>query len=447
MREIKLKYFNLYTTLRDIFVNWWVILLAAIIGVSVCQIGFSTRFKNRYTSTMTVAVNISGYNTSTTSLSLSRTIEIATAFQNVLSSEAMSRIIEDNLGEKMSGTLKVAQKENTNLIDISVTDVSPDKAYYTLKAAYENYPKLTDASFSNITISVISNPNMPKSVSNTSQKIAYSLFAAVLSACVCVLSIVVISYFRDTVKNIDDVEEMLEGRLFGIIYHVNKRKSRIRRKNDGLLLTNPLIDAEFSGAFTEMALKLQNYAVAKDSKVFMMTSIAENEGKTTTCVNMAMALAQLGKKVVIVDADLKLPAVHKFFESDNFSSENELGKYILGETDYESLLKYDRRAKVTVVCNRRKYRNSADILSTPEFKNLLAKLRENFDFVIIDTPPGGIAVDAEIITELSDGVLFVIRQDCAKVEAINDYLIENVKDKLTGCIFNDYCEFNRSETI
>ncbi len=445
--KIDFKKANAFTLVMDVVYNIWVILLAGVIAFCSCQIYYLALKKQTYTSSMTIAVNLSGYTTSATTTSLSRTIEICETYQSVLSSSTLKAMVEKDMGEKMTGTVTVKQKEETNLIDISVRDTSSQKAYDTLKSIYKNYPRIADNSFNNIIISVISAPFLPTSVSNPSASLAYSLLFGVIGALVCTLIVLFISFMRDTVKNITDVDDMLECKLFGSVYHINKRKRKIGLKNDGLLLTNPLIDYTFRNSFSEMAIKLESVQRTRNIKSVVVTSVAENEGKTTVIVNIAIALAAMGKKVVIVDSDLKLPAVYKFFRQVPISPENDIYTYLSGGTDYESIVKHDDITDVSIVCGTNKHFNSAKILGTETYKQLIKRLNADFDFVLIDSPPGGVAVDAETIAECADGMLFIVRQDYVSVEAINDYVINISKDKLIGCVFNDIYEFKNKKKL
>lgn len=440
MKTIDFKRANAYSLLVDLLYNIWVIILAGIIGFCGCQIYYLAVKKQTYTSSMTIAVNLSGYTTNATSTSLSRTIEICETYQSVLSSSTLRSMVEEDMGEPMTGTVTVLQKENTNLIDIAVTDTSSQKAYDTLKSIYKNYPRITESSFNNIIISVLSAPYLPDSVSNPSASFNYSLLFGFVSAAVCTFLILLISFMRDTVKNISDVDDMLECKLFGTVYHVNKRKRKIGLKNDGLLLTNPLIDYSFRNSFSEIAIKLESIQRTKGIKSIVVSSIAENEGKTTVIVNIAISLVAMGKKVVLVDSDLKLPAVYKFFNHIEIKPENDISAYITGKTDYKSVVLHDDITGVDIVCGKQKHYNTANMLTSETYKDLISRLYDDFDFVLIDSPPGGIAIDAETICEICDGMLFVVRQDFACVEAINDYVINIEEGKMIGCVFNDVSE-------
>lgn len=442
MRELKLSLINPFSLVEDLIRNWWVILLSAIIGFSGFQVYNSAFVVEEYTSSTTIAVNLSGYTDSATATSLSRTIEIAEAFQNVLKSSALIDVVEEEIDSKITGTLNAAQKAETNLITLSVTDISPEKAYKTLKSVCENYHILTDSAFSNIVISVVTPPSMATR-SNVMGVIIKSVFCGFIMAVLCIAIILVLSYFRDTVKNPSDVEALLDCKLFGKIDHINKNSAKLKDKVIGLMMNNPLIDYRFSNCFRAMAIKLLSVKRTKNIKSIMITSIAENEGKTTVSVNLALALAETGKKVILVDCDFKLPAVYKFFTNTPVEDSQELALYLKGDTtDYTSTVRYDKNTSLYLAGGKKQYRNSSEIINSRRFANYIKLLEEDFDFVIIDTPPGGITVDSEIASEKVNGLLLVVRQDFTEVEPINDYISNVSNDKLLGCVFNNVSTLN-----
>lgn len=445
MKEIKSKQINLFTLLRDLLLNCWVVLLAGVIGFSTCQIYYSNFAVNKYTSSMTIAVNLSGYTTAPTTTSLARAIEVATAFQNVLQSSALVEIVEEQIGETISGQLVVKQKSETNLIDISVTDTNPEKAYKTLKAIFNNYSLLTDNAFNNVIISVLSHPNMPLSVANREQSIYNSVFLAVLFMVICASIILLLSYKRDTVKNIEDVENLLDCKLFGTVYHINKRSSKNKKHISGLVIDNPLVSYKFSNSIREIAIKIESLQRTRNIKSVMITSLIENEGKTTISVNIAKALVETGKKVALVDCDFKMPAVYKFFENKNLKDGYELSEYLSGNCSLDSVVRYDNKTGVYLFGGKKKNSNSSEIVNKDNFSDFINILKDNYDVIIVDTPPGGLAVDAEIISEVTDATFLVVKQDCVIVEHINDYISCLNSQKLIGCIFNDVHTFKKSQ--
>ena len=161
MRKFDITRVNIYTILRDLILNAWVVVLAAITGFvgTICY--YNYLHEHEYVSSMTVSINLSGYTQDATALSLARTVIIAETLDDVFQSEALCDVVKHDLGAEITGTISARQLRETNLVQIRVTDKTPQKAYETLVSVYKNYPKVTDYVFNNVIIRTIINPSMP----------------------------------------------------------------------------------------------------------------------------------------------------------------------------------------------------------------------------------------------------------------------------------------------
>lgn len=445
MKKFDFSRFNLYTILRDILINWWVILLAVIIGFVGSFSYYTFLHKEKYVSSMTVSINLSGYTSEATALSLARTVVIAENLDDVFQSNALRDVVEKDMGMALTGEIKAQQIEETNLIRISVTDVTPSKAYDTLISIYNNYYKVTDYVFTNVIIRTVVNPDMPGTTASVMSSMSYGVMFGVLLGILVVAIIVLLSFLRNTVKNVSDVEKELEMKLFGTVSHVKKLSRDLPQAKKRLVVTNPLIGPAFANSFKKMAVKLESLYRTKNYKTIMVTSVAENEGKTSVSVNIALALAQNGHRVLLLDGDFKNPSIFRFFDDMDKSEATDLRNLISSEADASQFIKYDPSTGLYVVGNSKPYSASEDILSSSQFLNVFNKLKESFDYVIIDTPPCGITVDAEILSNVVDVALVVVRQDVVAVADINDQLANLDKCYLAGCVFNDISTVGRGE--
>ena len=251
MKQFDFSRLNMYTVLRDIALNFWVIILAAVFGL----FGGMTYFKfirpERFTSTMTVSINLSGYTTSSTAVSLTKTVIIAETLDDVFQSDALKNVVSKELGGEMTGVITAKQLGETNLISVSVTDSTPKKAYDALISVYNNYDKVTDFVFTNVLISVISNPQMPDAPSNYRSPFKVGLLAGFVCAALAAFLIAAVSFSRDTVKNTKDVENELGARLFGVVKNVGHG---ITAENGRLAVGNSAIDNDFAESFRKMAV-------------------------------------------------------------------------------------------------------------------------------------------------------------------------------------------------
>ena len=432
---------NLYSVFSDLLHNLWVIALAAIVGFAGSVVFFTHFYPKKYTSEMTVSVNLSGYTANSTSVSLARTVVLAETLDDVFKSSAMVRAAQNAMDTPISGSVNAAQYPDTNLISVTVTDSSPKKAYDTLKAISENYHNVTDYSFSNIIIKVVSNPTMPTKPSNSVSTIKLCLVLGVLAGIFVAVLFAVMSYMRDTVKNISDVEAELNTRLFGTVYNTAKPSRKLPDSKRKMLISNTLVGYRFTESFRKIAVKIESLKRTKGTKVFMITSSAEDEGKTTVACNTAVALANSGHKVLLIDCDFKKPAVKNFFKEIPHSKENDFHLFVENGGDITNYIKHDPETGLYIADCVEPCANSAEKLSYPRFADTVAALKEQFDFIIIDTPPAGLIVDAEIVSGIADAVLMVVRQDYVRVTDINDQIENLSKTYFAGCIFNGIREF------
>lgn len=442
MREIRLDYINWYTIVRDILKNIWIVILAAITGFFGVRAYFDFSYKPVYTCSTTIAISATSSGLYTFS-NLNKTIEAASTFQEMFQSSYFREKLSDMTGLAVDGEIKAEQISETNLITMSYSCPSPVESYTTLVAIVENYNEITDHNFANMIINTISEPYVPTAPSNPVSYGYYDKAAALAMAAVVLLIIVVSSYFRDTIKNESDVNAMLDAKLFSVVYHEEKNKtvkSRLRftHSKDPLLVTNILINYRFAETFRIAALKLEYLMKSKNIKTVMVTSCGENEGKSTVAVNLALSMAKLGKKTLLLDADLRKPAVYKFFGGEDVDGYS-LGEVMQGKLSVTEALQRDAKTGLYLMCGKQKYRNSSEMLSTHRFESFIEKLKEQFDIIIFDTAPVSLVSDAEIIATYIDAAFVVVRQDVVPVPEINDMTdaLTQSGTSVEGCIFNN----------
>ncbi len=176
-----------------------------------------------------------------------------------------------------------------------------------------------------------------------------------------------------------------------------------------------------------------------DKRAFAITSVAENEGKSTIAVNTAIALSNRGYKVALLDLDVHKPSIYKIFDF-YYDIKTDFAQALKNKEDLNNFEFFSsKKSDLLVAFTKTAYEDSTDIFKGDEFKNFLAALREKTDFVIIDTPPVSVSADAYTVASMTDGSLLVIRVDCVPVRDINDavLVINDTGGALAGCILNN----------
>ena len=171
-------------------------------------------------------------------------------------------------------------------------------------------------------------------------------------------------------------------------------------------------------------------------KRLLVTSSGPQEGKSTTAINLGIAMAQSGNRVLLVDTDMRRPRLHKAF---GVSNERGVSSVVVGEGKLEDAIKSTEIPGLFVMPCGPVPPNPAELLHTKAFGDILAQLGERFDRVILDTPPVGAVADAVVLSTQVDGVVLVLKagktnKDLAKrtVRALRD-----VKANIYGAVLND----------
>jgi succinoglycan biosynthesis transport protein ExoP len=202
-----------------------------------------------------------------------------------------------------------------------------------------------------------------------------------------------------------EIEELLEIPVLATIVKMDKNKL----KKDGATIPVPFfqIHAPLS-AFSESIRTLRSGILMSDvdcpPKVIHVTSTSPNEGKSTIAVSLAISAASSGLKVALVDADLRHPASSRLFKLEQKKGLVDLltGAAAVGETMF-------RKDSLVVIPAGAKSLNPPDLLGSERMKAFVAQLKDNFDYVVIDTPPVGPVVDSVIVAGLADKTIFVVR--------------------------------------
>ena len=437
MKNFDWKRLDAYTIIRDIINNIWVILLAFIIGT----VGFSSYSdyikKPTYSSSATISVGLE--NQGESSAILSRTEVISDSIYSVFSSDAMKNVVENAI-KIPAGNLTAKSIEDTNFFTVTATANDPYTAYLTVKAVCDNYYKVTDYIYSNITLNVISSPAMQSS-HNVSTLLSFrTLLVGVASALVIILLIAFISFMRDTVKSEYDIETEVNTSLFASI---DMQKASVNRKGEPVPITiKPHQLGTFAESYKKMAIKLESLQRSKGFRVIEVSSIAENEGKSTVAINLATALSARGNSVLLIDCDLKKSTIASTLPDVERPEGSDFGRYLRKGGDLAFTVKRNPETGVSLADSVEAYAGSADMLSAERFRNAITTFREQFDFVIVDTPPRVVAIDSLIISDIADTMLLVVRQDTSSIPAINDFIEEIGVKKISGCVFNDVGKLN-----
>jgi capsular exopolysaccharide synthesis family protein len=172
-------------------------------------------------------------------------------------------------------------------------------------------------------------------------------------------------------------------------------------------------------------------------RTLLFTSVIPKEGKTTTVSNMAVSFAQLGKRVLIVDADLRKPRIHRIFKVGNTPG---LSGYLTGRAGFEQTIQSPTIENIFVIPSGPIPPNPAELLNSKKMRELMAQVKEEFDIVLVDAPPALAVVDPVILSELVDGLIVVIKTGKTMIKPLMLGIdkLQQGNGKIIGVIFNEF---------
>ncbi|SDM56199.1 MULTISPECIES: CpsD/CapB family tyrosine-protein kinase [Bacillaceae] len=214
------------------------------------------------------------------------------------------------------------------------------------------------------------------------------------------------------------------------------RRKKLSRSNIRHLITKMNPRSPISEQYRTIRTNLQFAAVDEELKTMMVTSSGPSEGKSSTVANMAIVFAQQGKSVLLIDGDMRKPTLHYTFRMDNrFGLSNVLvGEKSLGE----SVVQSDVPNLDLLSCGPIPP-NPSELLGSKAMERMLEEASGRYDLVIFDTPPVLAVTDAQILANLCDGALMVVRSKQTEYEAAQKAkeLLQPAKAKLLGVVLND----------
>jgi capsular exopolysaccharide synthesis family protein len=238
-----------------------------------------------------------------------------------------------------------------------------------------------------------------------------------------------VDYLDSSIRSPDEIRTELGLPLLGLVPVVPAKNLEGK---------SPLINNGVPAKFAEAVRTVRtNVLLADDmtAHALVVTSTGPKEGKTVVASNLAIALAQAGLRVILVDADLRRPRVHEIFE---FTQEPGLSDLLSGKTSAYESCRMTSTPGLWLLPAGFTEGNPADLLGSPRFRECLRTLRQQFEWVIIDSPPVLAVTDASLIAHIASGVLFVVGADRTSRQAAHAALeqLESARAPFLGGVLN-----------
>ncbi len=303
---------------------------------------------------------------------------------------------------ELKNNVSVEAVANTEILKISVSDASADKATKIANRIATVFSKEVAKIYQLNNISVLDKAQVPTSVSNNTLKrdMALSLFVGIFLS---VAVIFVIYYFDDSIKLSDNLEEEVGLPIIAKIFKSDIRSKTKGKKEELLLVKYP--KSLVSESIKTLRTNLQFSAVDNDFKTILVTSSIPGEGKSFISANLAISFTQTGKKVLLVDCDMRKGRQHKIFKVSNSKG---LSNLLIDDiSKYERYINKTNIENLSIITRGAVPPNPSELLNSNKNKVLIDLLKENFDIIIFDGVPCNGLPDSIIMSNLVDEVLVV----------------------------------------
>ena len=214
-------------------------------------------------------------------------------------------------------------------------------------------------------------------------------------------------------------------------------KKKNRYSNPGKIVVAEGLNSGSSEGYNRIRDNVLYMNADGNTKVIQVESSVSSEGKTTLVSNLAVSLGLTDKKVVLVDLDFRRPAVHRIF---NLSKDTGIAEYIIGDAKIEDIVKPTEYKNVSVITRGAEIHNSSLVFVSEKFKSLISKLREEYDYVLLDCAPVLQVSDYIHISKVADGVLFAVAYASTTKAQASEAIKELKKNgvNVLGSVFTMY---------
>ena len=374
--------------------------------------------------------SISGYNEKTAQV-------MADTFPSILTSDLLQRKVMDKLGITGVPTMRVSATAQSSILTLRVTDPDPQRAYDVLNAVIECYPEISEFVIGSTVLVLLDESGVPTEPTATFDLRGAVVKGAVLGAMAWCGLVVLLVLMKNTIHNEDELRKCLNTPCLGQVPAV-----KLTKRTPYPLIHRLKEDKGFGESIRLLRLRVEKAMEEEEKKVLLVSSAIPGEGKTTIAVNLAVALAKKGKRVLLIDCDLRNPSVVGTLSTKNHPLVNSsnLVEYMRGRiTVMEMIQPTEVEGLFVIPAGPGTKADNTAMLSDTRMARLIQAGRNMYDYVILDTPPCSLLADAAEVAELAEAGLMVIRQDYATRDQILDGIqrLGDGKLPIIGCAFNN----------
>ncbi|MBE6925169.1 MAG: polysaccharide biosynthesis tyrosine autokinase [Ruminococcaceae bacterium] len=432
----------------------WIIMLVGILCAGITFAGTYYLITPKYQSSTMFYVNNSNLNLdSLTSGDLVAAQELVESYIVILESRETLLEIKDYAGvdrsvSELQGMITAASVNSTEIFRVVVTSPDPQEAHDIANAIAEILPKRISTIIDGTSAKVVDHPIVANSPSSPSYVVNTLVGFALGFLCASAV-FVLREVFDLIIRTEEDVQRSCDHPVLAAVPDMNAPSKGGYYERDKKRRSNPLADKETvlvgsgisfaaSEAYKLLRTKLQfSFVDENDCHIIGISSAMAGEGKSLSSVNLAYSLAQLEKRVLLIDCDMRRPSLNTKLPIQKTPG---LSNYLTRQVQLDKLMQNytSGQTNFDVIAAGRNPPNPIELLSSQRMQELLSQLRGTYDYIILDLPPVGEVSDALVAAKLVDGILLVVRQNYCDRRALSEATSQFsfVDGRVLGVVFN-----------
>ena len=425
--------------LRVLRRNLVLVVSLLVIGLSIGAVTAITT-PTRYSASTELFISAQTSSATPAELNLARTYaqQAASSYVAIISSSLVLQPVIDDLAldttaDALASQISASAATSSTAITLTVTDANPGQAARIANAVGDSFTTVVaehlerpiDTRPSIVRIDTLEAAQVPVTPAAPNIPLIVTL-GALLGLAAGVGAAALRAVLDNRIRSIEDVERAVTIPILGGI-----ALDPHAREHPLAIAADPR--DRRSEAFRALRTNVTFLAVGGDPAAFVITSAGPGEGKSTTAANLAIAFAETGSRVALLDADLRLPRVAEYFAIEGGIG---LTEVLIGRVAASDAMQRWGRGALFVLPSGMIPPNPAELLGSAAMTNLIAELKQAFDIIIIDAPPVGLVTDAAVLSRQADGAILVAAAGKTHTPRLTDAVssIESVGAKALGVV-------------
>lgn len=366
--------------------------------------------------------------------------QLAASFGSILHSDMMRDLVGQELGKTyIAASATAVAVADSNMLVMTATGSNPRDVYDYLNAVIKCYPQVAVWMVNYPQMKILTSPSIPEAPYNSFEGTKALIKGTLVGVAASLVFILVCSILTKTIQT---AEELKKAVNIPILVALPKVEIKKRRTGSHTLITADS-DPNMTESMRGLRMKLKKILRDTEKKVILITSTLAGEGKTTIAINTAATLAKDGHKVLLIDADLHSQSVARAL-GEPVDRNSLLDCMTNDNLSVFSCIRTNEAQKVDFISGRSTDKRHYP-LNISKMNSILDELKNEYDYIVLDTPPNDVVSDAMALCRCASCVLYVIRQDhVQRNQVINS--IASMHDKgivISGCIFNGVPRYQR----